>query len=129
MLVFSITFYFLKMKPFRGGSRTSATSKMELFVVLVNCWILDAAEVLDTPQRFYFVLFYTFYPFTFCARDRRQISLLILSEFKRIIGCSEIPFSKILYHTETSQLICIPKAIDWFLYDERFYSKVFPNRH
>ena len=50
--VFSITFYFLNTKPFRGGSRTSVTSKMEFFVALVNCWILDVAEVLDTPQRF-----------------------------------------------------------------------------
>ena len=43
----------------RGGSRTAATSKMELFVILVNgfqpltiitkCSILDVAAVLDPP--------------------------------------------------------------------------------
>ena len=43
-----------------------------------------------------------------------------------IIVCLEIPFSKNLYHFETSQLIC--KSIDWFLYDVSFYWKVFPNR-
>ena len=44
---------------FRGGSRTAATSKMELFVIIINgfqpltfitkCSILDAAAVLDPP--------------------------------------------------------------------------------
>ena len=43
----------------RGGSRTTATSKMELFVIIVNgfqpltiitkCSILDVAAVLDPP--------------------------------------------------------------------------------
>ena len=43
----------------RGGSRTAATSKMELFVIIVNgfeqltiitkCFILDVAAVLDLP--------------------------------------------------------------------------------
>ena len=43
----------------RGGSRTAATSKMELFVVIVNGWkpltiitkssILDVTGVLDPP--------------------------------------------------------------------------------
>ena len=43
----------------RGGSRTAATSKMELFVIIVNgfqpltimtkCSILDVATVLDLP--------------------------------------------------------------------------------
>ena len=43
----------------RGGSRTAATSKMELFVIIVNgfqpltiiskCSILDVAAVLDSP--------------------------------------------------------------------------------
>ena len=43
----------------RGGSRTAATSKMELFVIIVNGWkpltiitkysILDVAEALDLP--------------------------------------------------------------------------------
>ena len=43
----------------RGGSRTPATSKMELFVIIVNGWkpltiitkssILDVAGVLDLP--------------------------------------------------------------------------------
>ena len=43
----------------RGGSRTAATSKMELFVIIVNgfqplsiitkCSILDVAAVLDPP--------------------------------------------------------------------------------
>ena len=43
----------------RGGSRTAATSKVELFVIIVNGWkpltiitkssILDAAAVLDPP--------------------------------------------------------------------------------
>ena len=42
-----------------GGSRTAATSKMELFVIIVNgfqplsiitkCFILDVAAVLDPP--------------------------------------------------------------------------------
>ena len=50
--VFSITFYFLNMEPLRGGSTISATSKMEFVVPLVNCWILDVAEVLYTPQGF-----------------------------------------------------------------------------
>ena len=45
---------------FRGGSRTSATSKIERFVIIVNGWklltiitkrsILNVAEVLDSPQ-------------------------------------------------------------------------------
>ena len=45
----------------RGGSRTAATSKMELFVIIVNgfqpltiitkCSILDVATVLDPPQK------------------------------------------------------------------------------
>ena len=45
----------------RGGSRTAATSKMELFVIIVNGWkpltiitkssILDVAAVLDSPMR------------------------------------------------------------------------------
>ena len=39
--------------------------------------------------------------------------------------CSEIPFSKNLYHIETGQLICI--CFDWFLYDTIFYWKLFPN--
>ena len=44
---------------YRGGSRTAATSKMELFVIIVNgfqpltfitkCSILDVAAVLDPP--------------------------------------------------------------------------------
>ena len=44
---------------FRGGSRTAATSKVELFVIIVNGWqpltiitessILDVAAVLDPP--------------------------------------------------------------------------------
>ena len=43
----------------RGGSRTAATSKIELFVIIVNgfeqltiitkCFILDVAAVLDLP--------------------------------------------------------------------------------
>ena len=43
----------------RGGSRTAATSKMELFVIIVNgfqpliiitkCSILDVAAVVDPP--------------------------------------------------------------------------------
>ena len=43
----------------RGGSRTTATSKMELFVIIVNgfqpltiitkCSMLDVAAVLDPP--------------------------------------------------------------------------------
>ena len=46
---------------FRGGSRTAATSKMELFVIIVNgfqpltiitkCSILDVAAVLDPPLK------------------------------------------------------------------------------
>ena len=46
-------------KTNRGGSRTAATSKMELFVIIVNgcqpltiitkCSILDVAAVLDPP--------------------------------------------------------------------------------
>ena len=45
--------------PFRGGHMTAATVKMELFVIIVNCWkpltiiikssILDVASVLDPP--------------------------------------------------------------------------------
>ena len=44
---------------FRGGSRVAATSKMELFVIIVNGWkpltivtkssILDVAAALDPP--------------------------------------------------------------------------------
>ena len=44
---------------YRGGSRTAATSKMELFVIIINGWkpltmitkhsILDVAAVLDVP--------------------------------------------------------------------------------
>ena len=46
----------------RGGSRTAATSKMELFVITVNGWklltittkssILDVAAALDPPLDF-----------------------------------------------------------------------------
>ena len=46
-------------RPYRGGSRTAATSKMERFVIIVNgfkpltiitkCSILDVAAVLDPP--------------------------------------------------------------------------------
>ena len=49
----------MKLKQNRGGSRTAATSKMELFVIIVNgfqsltiitkCSILDVAAVLDLP--------------------------------------------------------------------------------
>ena len=45
--------------PISGGSRTAATSKMELFVIIVNVWkpltiitkssILDIEAVLDPP--------------------------------------------------------------------------------
>ena len=48
--------------PFRSGSRTAATAKMELFVIIVNgskpltiitkCSILDVAAVLDPPLPF-----------------------------------------------------------------------------
>ena len=48
---------------FRGGSRTAATTKMELFVIIVNgfqplsiitkCSILDVAAVLDPPLHIY----------------------------------------------------------------------------
>ena len=44
----------------RGGSRTAATSKIERFVIIVNCWkpltiiskrsILDVAVALDPPM-------------------------------------------------------------------------------
>ena len=33
----------------RGGSRTAATSKMELFVIITKCSILDVAAVQDPP--------------------------------------------------------------------------------
>ena len=49
----------LQLTLVRGGSRTAATSKMELFVIIVNGWkpltiitrrsILDVAAVLDPP--------------------------------------------------------------------------------
>ena len=49
---------------FRGGSRTTATSKVELFVIIVNGWkpltiitkssTLDVAAVLDPPLHFIF---------------------------------------------------------------------------
>ena len=49
----------MKLKQNRGGSRTAATTKMELFVIIVNgfqsltiitkCSILDVAAVLDPP--------------------------------------------------------------------------------
>ena len=48
---------------YRGGSRTAATSKMELFVIIVNGFqpltiitkrsILDVAAVLDPPLHIY----------------------------------------------------------------------------
>ena len=51
---------------FRGGSRTAAISKMELFVIIVNgfqpltvikkCSILDIAAVLDPPLKFDFLM-------------------------------------------------------------------------
>ena len=51
------TGYLLSMS--RGGSRTAALSKMELFLIVVNgfqpltiitkCFILDVAAALDTP--------------------------------------------------------------------------------
>ena len=52
-------FQCLKHGGNRGGSRTAATSKIELFVIIVNgfqpltiitkCSILDVAAVLDPP--------------------------------------------------------------------------------
>ena len=49
------------MIAYRGGSKTAATSKMEIFVITVNVWkpltiitkcsILDVAAVLDPPLR------------------------------------------------------------------------------
>ena len=54
----------------RGGSRTAATSKVELFVIIVNGWkpltiitkssILDVAAVLDPPlgsENYYFIAY------------------------------------------------------------------------
>ena len=51
--------------PFRGGSKTAATSKMELIVIVVNGWkpltiitrssILDVAAVLDPPLPLIFI--------------------------------------------------------------------------
>ena len=40
-----------RLKNLRGGSRTAATSKMELFVITIitKCSILDVAAVLDPP--------------------------------------------------------------------------------
>ena len=56
---FSKIFHFFLMGRTRGGSRTAATSKMELFMIIVNgrkpltiitkCSILDVAAVLDRP--------------------------------------------------------------------------------
>ena len=57
----------LKITSARGGSRTGATSKMELFVIIVNrfqpltiitkCSILDVAAVLDPPPLCYKTVF------------------------------------------------------------------------
>ena len=51
--------FYYKMGQPRGGSRTTATSKMEVFAIIVNSWktltiitkssILDVAAVLDLP--------------------------------------------------------------------------------
>ena len=51
--------YFLHYNSIRGGSRTTATSKVELFVIIVNGWkpliiipkssTLDVAAVLNPP--------------------------------------------------------------------------------
>ena len=55
----------------RGGSRTAATSKMERFVIIVNCWkpltiitkrtILDVAAVLDPPLMIIYFNLFTLY--------------------------------------------------------------------
>ena len=55
---------FLSLAVFRGGSRTAATSKVELFVITVNGWkpltintkgsTFDVAAVLDPPLVFGF---------------------------------------------------------------------------
>ena len=60
--------YLLLTIVLRGGSRTAATSKMELFVVIVNGWepliiitkwsILDVAAVLDLPLLFFCIYEY-----------------------------------------------------------------------
>ena len=49
------------MAFFRGGSRTATTSKVEVFVIIVNDWYpltnttksstLDVAAVLDLPKK------------------------------------------------------------------------------
>ena len=72
---------------FRGGSRTAATSKMELFVIIVNGWkpltiitkssILDVAAVLDQPTTTWSLVFNEFKKMT-------EFSILspILTRFK-----------------------------------------------
>ena len=52
----------------RGGSRTAAASKMELFVIIVNSWkpltiitkrsVLDIAAVLDPPLLLLILIFF-----------------------------------------------------------------------
>ena len=56
---YSTVFFCQKLISIRGGSRTAATSKVELFVVIVNGWksltiiamssTLDVTAVLDPP--------------------------------------------------------------------------------
>ena len=53
---------------YRGGSRTAATSKMELFVIILNDFqplaiitknfILDVVAVLDPPRIFFTFILY-----------------------------------------------------------------------
>ena len=56
-----------------------------------------------------------------------KLDLLIIQRNYLTATYLEIPFSKNLHHIESIQLICFHKSIDWFLYDTRFYWKVFLN--
>ena len=61
-----VLFFPLNQDIFRGGSRTAATSKMEIFVIIVNglqpltvitnCSILDVAAVLDPPLSLHWLM-------------------------------------------------------------------------
>ena len=77
-----------------GGSRTAATSKMQLFVVIVNglqpltiitkCSIFDVAAVLDPPLNMGFV--YCIFPYKYRILD---------SVFIREIQVTENVYSRI----------------------------------
>ena len=80
--------YFYEKQRFRGGPRTTATSKMERFVIIVNSFqpltittkrsILDVAAALDLPLRLYSI-YYHFFNFPLNLAKKRGFKNIKLS--------------------------------------------------